>query len=425
MTTEHRKAVLLKPSRQRSKVIAGLDIGTNKVACFIAQNDGQAGPIVTGSGQYASAGMRSGEVINLESLRDAVGEAVGAAERMSGLEIERLAVSVSGGVQKSTLQKDEIDTADGHVSERDIARLLKKALEKEVSPERTVLHRLPLQFTLDGIRGIKDPIGMQGRKLGVDMAVITAAKSTLENIRTIVEMNHLQVECFVSSAYAAGLTALVEDEKDLGATIIEMGAGVTSIAIFMEGHLVYVNSVPLGGVHVTSDIARIVSTPMEEAERIKTLHGSVLTAIGDSDKLITLPQVGDDSNQNPQQIETGLLGEIIRPRIEEIFELLLKPLEKNGFSAAAGQRVVLTGGAAQLTGLEDYLTTLFGRSVRIGRPMGMAGIADPIRGPAFAATAGLLRFVSVEFEREPKPETLNPRKTGVLGRLGEWFNEHI
>ena len=316
MTTEHRKAVLLKPSRQRSKVIAGLDIGTNKVACFIAQNDGQAGPIVTGSGQYASAGMRSGEVINLESLRDAVGEAVGAAERMSGLEIERLAVSVSGGVQKSTLQKDEIDTADGHVSERDIARLLKKALEKEVSPERTVLHRLPLQFTLDGIRGIKDPIGMQGRKLGVDMAVITAAKSTLENIRTIVEMNHLQVECFVSSAYAAGLTALVEDEKDLGATIIEMGAGVTSIAIFMEGHLVYVNSVPLGGVHVTSDIARIVSTPMEEAERIKTLHGSVLTAIGDSDKLITLPQVGDDSNQNPQQIETGLLGEIIRPRIE-------------------------------------------------------------------------------------------------------------
>ena len=219
-------------------MIAGLDIGTNKVACFIAQNDGQAGPIVTGSGQYASAGMRSGEVINLESLRDAVGEAVGAAERMSGLEIERLAVSVSGGVQKSTLQKDEIDTADGHVSERDIARLLKKALEKEVSPERTVLHRLPLQFTLDGIRGIKDPIGMQGRKLGVDMAVITAAKSTLENIRTIVEMNHLQVECFVSSAYAAGLTALVEDEKDLGATIIEMGAGVTSIAIFMEGHLV-------------------------------------------------------------------------------------------------------------------------------------------------------------------------------------------
>ncbi|MGC6485644.1 MAG: cell division protein FtsA [Candidatus Puniceispirillales bacterium] len=425
MTREHRKPVLRKPSKQRSKVIAGLDIGSNKVACFIAQNDGQAGPVVTGSGQYASAGMRSGEVIDLESLRDAVAEAVAAAERMAGLEIERLAVSISGGNQKSIMQKDEISLPEGRVGERDIARLLRKAMERDAEDGRSVLHRLPLQYTLDGVRGIRDPFGMQGQKLGVDMAVITAATSTLENLKTVVEMNHLQVECFVASAYASGLTALVEDEKDLGATIIEMGAGVTSIAIFMEGHLVYVNSVPFGGAHVTSDIARIVSTPMEEAERIKTLHGSVLTAIGDSDKLITLPQIGDDSNQNPQQIDIGLLGEIIRPRIEEIFELLLKPLERSGFSAAAGQRVVLTGGAAQITGIEDYLNTLFGRTVRIGKPMGMAGMADPTRGPAFTTTAGLLRYASVEFEREPKPEAALPRKTGVLGRIGEWFNEHI
>ena len=425
MSAEHRKPVLRKPSKQRSKIIAGLDIGTNKVACFIAQNDGQAGPIVTGNGQYASSGMRSGEVIDLESLRDAVGEAVGSAERMAGVEIERLAVSISGGQQKSMIQKEEIDIPDGRVTERDIARLLKKAMEKDVEAGRTVLHRMPLQYTLDNVRGIRDPFGMQGQKLAVDIVMITASTSTLENIRNVVEMNHLQVECFVSSAYASGLTALVEDEKDLGATVIEMGAGMTSIAIFMESHLVYLNTVPLGGVHVTSDIARIVSTPMEEAERIKTLHGSVLTAIGDSDNLITLPQIGDDSNQNPQQIEIGLLGEIIRPRIEEIFEMLLKPLEKTGFSAAAGQRVVLTGGAAQLTGIEDYLTTLFGRSVRIGKPMGMAGIADPTRGPAFATTAGLLRFISVEFEREPRPDIATPRKTGVFGRIGDWFSEHI
>lgn len=425
MTREHRKPVLRKPSKQRSKVIAGLDIGTNKVACFIAQNDGQAGPVVTGSGQYASAGMRSGEVVDLESLRDAVGEAVGSAERMSGLEIERLAVSISGGNQKSIMQKEQISIPEGRVSERDIARLLRKAMQKDVEEGRSVLHRMPLQYTLDGVRGIRDPFGMQGQVLSVDMVVITCATSTLENLKTVVEMNHLQVECFVSSAYASGLTALVEDEKDLGATIIEMGAGITSIAIFMEGHLVYVNSVPLGGAHVTSDIARIVSTPMEEAERIKTLHGSVLTALGDSDKLITLPQIGDEMNQNPQQIDTGLLGEIIRPRIEEIFELLLKPLEQSGFNAAAGQRVVLTGGAAQITGIEDYLNTLFGRSVRIGKPMGMAGMADATRGPAFATTAGLLRFVSVEFEREPRPETTAPRKAGVFGRIGEWFNDHI
>lgn len=425
MSTEPRKPVLRKPSKQRAKVIAGLDIGTNKVACFIAQNDGQAGPVVTGSGQYASGGMRGGEVIDLEGLRDAVGEAVGAAENMAGIQIERLAISISGGKQRSTIHRAEITIPEGRVGERDIARLLKKALEQDIEEGRTVLHRLPLQYTLDNVRGIRDPFGMQGSTLSVDMVVVTAATSTLENIRTVVEMNHLQVECFVASAYASGLAALVEDEKDLGATVIEMGAGVTSIAIFMEGHLVYVNTVPLGGMHVTSDIARVVSTPMEEAERIKTLHGSVLTAIGDTDNLITLPQIGDDSKQNPQQIEIGLLGEIIRPRIEEIFEYLLKPLEKTGLNAAAGQRVVLTGGAAQLTGIEDYLTTLFGRSVRIGKPMGMAGIADPTRGPAFATTAGLLRFISVEFEREPRPETQAPRKTGVIGRLGEWFSEHI
>jgi cell division protein FtsA len=425
MTKEYRKSIYRKPSKQRSKVIAGLDIGTNKVACFIAQNDAQAEIVVTGSGQYASAGMRSGEVINLESLRDVVGEAVGSAERMSGLTVERLAVSVSGGNQKSVMLKEEVSIPEGRVSEYDMARLLKQTMEKDVGDGRSVLHRMPLHYTLDGVRGISDPFGMQGEKLGVDMMAITTATSTLDNLKTVVEMNHLEVECFVSSAYASALTTLVEDEKDLGVTLIEMGAGVTSIAVFMDGHLVYLGTVPLGGAHVTADIARIISTPVEEAERIKTLHGSVLTAIGDSDKLITLPQVGDDSNQNPQQIETGLLGEIIRPRIEEIFELLLKPLERSGFSAAAGQRVVLTGGAAQVTSIEEYLNTLFGRPARIGKPMGMSGMPEPTRGPAFATAAGLLRFISVEFDHEPKPETLIHRKAGVFGKIGEWFDEHI
>ncbi len=420
-----RKPVIRGGSKQRSGVIAALDIGSAKIACLIAENDRDTGPVVKGIGQHASHGMRNGEVVDIEALSVAVGKTIEAAENMAGLQIDRVWVSVSGGTQISMLRRHETEVATDEVTLRDIARVHRMDLDIEEADGRVVLHRLPVQYILDGVKGIRDPLTMRGRRLAADLAVVTASEGTIGNLRTVVERNHVTVERFAASTYVAGLSSLVEDEKDLGAMVIEMGAGVTGISIFMEGHLIYVDTIPVGGHHVTSDIARGLSTPLDEAERIKSLHGSVLSAMGDTDQHITLPMIGEDAHDAAQQVELGLLGEIIRPRVEEIFELLLRRLEDSGFAAAAGQRIMLAGGAAQLPGMVEYVSTVFGKSVRMGKPLGIIGLADATRGPAFSAATGLLRFASVEQEFEPRRERDRRQKGGMIGKLGEWFNNHI
>ena len=421
----YRKPVIKSPNRQRTGVIAALDIGTSKIACLIAENDANAGPVVKGIGQHASSGMRNGEVIDIEALSAAVGKTVEAAENMAGMTIDKVWVSIAGGTQLSQLRRQETDIANGEVTIRDINRLHRKDIDEPEAEGRVVLHRLPLQYAVDGVKGIRDPLTMRGRVLTADLSVVTASAGTIKNLTTVVERNHLRVERFASSVYTSGLSSLVEDEKDLGVTVIDMGAGVTGIGIFMEGHIVYIDSIPVGGHHVTSDIARGLSTPSEEAERTKTLHGSVLAAIGDTDQMITLPMVGEDPLENPQQIELGLLGEIIRPRIEEIFEMLARRLEINGFANAAGQRVVLVGGASQMPGMTDYVATMFGRAVRNGKPLGIVGMADATRGPAFSAAAGLLRYAAVEQQFEPRRVSDRHDRSGMISRITQWFNTHI
>ena len=420
-----RKPVIRTGSKQRNSVIAALDIGSAKIACLIAETDRETGPVVKGIGQHASHGMRNGEVIDIEALSVAVGKTIEAAENMAGLQIDRVWVSVSGGTQLSMLRRHETEIASGEVTMRDIARVHRMDLDIIEAEGRVVLHRLPVQYIVDGVKGIRDPLTMRGRKLGADLAVVTASEGTISNLRTVVERNHVSVERFASSTYVAGLSSLVEDEKDLGAMVIDMGAGITGMSIFMEGHLIYVDTIPVGGHHVTSDIARGLSTPLEEAERIKSLHGSVLSAMGDTDHHITLPMIGEDFNDAAQQIELGLLGEIIRPRVEEIFELLLHRLEDSGFAPAAGQRIMLAGGAAQLPGMVEYVSTVFGKAVRIGKPLGIVGLADATRGPAFSATTGLLRFASVEQEFEPRRQSERHPKGGMIGKIADWFNNHI
>ena len=367
------------------RTIAALDIGSSKVACFIAQSEG-ATTAIKGIGQYASVGMQRGEVVDLETLSLAVGKAVELAESMAGIAIESATVSVSGGEQQSLIEHVALNV-DGVVNKHDINRLLSLDASSNINKDkRTIIHRMPLHYTLDGAKGIRSPLGMHGKRLGVDLAMITALASTLDNLTEAIERNHFKVDRFCSASYAAGLATLVEDEKDLGAIVINLGAGKTSVAVFMDGQLVHVDSVPIGGHHVTSDIAKGLLTPIDEAERIKTLYGSVLSAIGDSDELLTIPQLGALSSREagePQQVELGLLGEIIRPRIEEIFEMLIMRLEASGFRVAAGLSVVLTGGAAETQGLSEYLQSMFGRNTRIGTPLDIVGMADATRGPGF------------------------------------------
>ncbi len=419
-----------KKQRQRYGTIAALDVGSSKIACLIAENDGSTAPIIKGIAQHASNGMRRGEVVNIEELSRTIGKTIEMAENMAGITIEEIFVGLAGGQQKSNLRHHNTEITNGEVTDSDIAKLHRMDIDAETNNDRIILHRLPIQYTLDGVRGIHEPIAMYGRKLGVDFAAITASKGTIDNLTTAIERNHVRVEAFASNTYLAGLACLVEDEKDLGATVIEMGAEVTSIGIFMEGCLVYVDSIPIGGQHVTSDIARGLSTPMDEAERIKTLHGSVLANVGNISSItgsghIILPSIGDLANEAPREVEMSLLGEIIKPRIEEIFEMLETRMRKNGFANTAGQRILLTGGSVQMAGMKDYAASQMGRSTRIGKPLGLVGLNEVTGTPAFAAAAGLLRFASTEQMTHTHYSFDAAAKANMFRRITHWFNKHI
>ena len=425
MNVMPRKSGLLGQTKTRHGTIGVLDIGTSKVVCMIAQGDGNAQPTIKGIGQHASAGIKRGEVVDISALSLAVGKAVEVAERMAGISIENVVVGLSGATQKSQIRTHQVDVASGEVLERDIRRLINLDFLEAEPQGRVILHRLPIEFSLDGITGIKNPQGMFGQTLGIKICSISASDTTLRNIQMAVERNHLSIEHYVSNIYAAGLSALLEDERDLGATVIEIGGGVTSLAYFTDGELRFLDSIPLGGASITNDIARGLSIPVEEAERIKTLKGSVLAGPGDSDEMLTLPMLSQDSD-HPLSIELGVLGDIIRARIEEILEMLLLRLEKAGYSSAAGQRVILVGGAAQLPGMREFVSTMIGRSVRLGRPAGVIGLADATAHSAFASPVGLIHY---SYVRQPFELSLadagTSRRSGRLSQIGSWFKYYI
>jgi cell division protein FtsA len=267
---------------------------------------------------------------------------------------------------------------------------------------------------------------MFGDRLGVDMHVVTAAAGAVRNLTNCVSRCHLEIKALVVSPYASGLATLVEDEMDLGVTVIDMGASTTSIAVFFDGHVVYTDSISIGGAHVTNDIARGLSTPLVHAERMKTLYGNCLATPADEREIIQVPQVGEEEAGITNPIPRSILIGIVQPRIEETFELVRSRLEASGFDKIAGRRVVLTGGASQLGGVRELAALVLDKQVRMGRPIRIHGLADSTNGPAFATAAGLLNYAL-----QAEPETLKTSRSqqdpnaGFIGRLGSWLKENF
>ncbi|WP_337996120.1 cell division protein FtsA [Oleispirillum naphthae] len=427
----------------RRDILAALDVGSTKVTCFIAQGEG-AEMRLLGIGTYRSTGLRHGVVVDMDATEAAVGNAVDAAEQMAGTRIERVILGVSGAQIRSHRVKAEVSVAGHAIQAADVVRVIDSAssalrdAEDKAEVESVPVHRIPVGFAVDGGAGVKDPTGMFGETLSVDVLLATAAPGPVRNLETAIERCHLGVESLVVSAYASGLSCLVDDERDLGVTVIDMGGGTTSVAVFLEGYVVHVGVLPIGGQHVTNDIARGLSTPVASAERLKTLYGHALHAPAADREMLEVPLIGEDEDGQSNQVPRSMLTQIIRPRLEETFELAREHLETAGLFAAAGRRVVLTGGASQLNGARDVAAEVLQRQVRLGRPMGLKGMADAAAGPGFAACAGLLRYgmTSLPFdrglERFRKPfatgESGSPRAArpaSRLGRLGQWFRQNF
>ena len=416
--------------KPRGSLLAALDIGSHKNACLIGRVVDDEGSIeVLGVGYQASQGVKNGAIVDIEAADNAIRQTVHvaenmAAEAMKGYPLREVIINVPGSQTKSHNVSINIQIAGQLVTDNDIRRSLVKAQEQVMANDSELLHTIPVNCRIDGNAGIRDPRGMTGNDLDVDIHMITGDMGPLQNMATCVERSHLDIESLCSAPYASGLASLVEDEMDLGCTVIDMGGGVTSFAVFQGGAMVYMNSIPVGGWHVTNDIARGLTCSHADAERLKTLYGSAMVTNSDESELIDVPQLGEIERHVPNHVPRSLLIGIIQPRLEEILELVRARLDESAQGSAVGRRVVLTGGASQLPGLRDLAQMILDKQVRLGRPIRLSGLPDAVSGPAFSTTAGLLSYLTFHSHEMPA-EIASSVDSGTLWeRLKYWWKEN-
>lgn len=413
--------------KNRSGLVCALDVGSAKLACFVATLGDDKGPEIVGIGHHVSRGVRSGAIADMDAAEAAIRSTVEAAEKMASETVREVVVNVSAGAPESRLVSYEIAISGHRVGDTDLRRILEPAIGPDGVPDdREVIHAIPVGYAIDGVKGVRDPRGMYGERLGVNLHTVSAAAGAVRNLRTCIGRCHLGVETEVVSSYASALACLVEDEKQLGVTLVDMGGGTTSMAVFFDGELVHTDSVPVGGIHVTNDIARGLSTPITHAERMKTLYGSALPAAHDEREMLKVPQIGEVDSGETSQVPRSMLVGIVRPRLEEIFEMVRARLESAGFDKVAGRRVVLTGGASQLAGARDLAAMVLDKQVRLGRPRPFAGLAEAVAGPAFSTCAGLVHSAAMTAAVEPpgayRP---TPEQAGRWSRFGQWIRDNF
>jgi cell division protein FtsA len=420
---------------KRAATLAVLDVGTSKIACLIArltpetESSALKGRThrsrILGIGHQRSRGVKNGQVVDMEEAESAIRQTVDAAERMAGAPVESVIVTASGGRLSS--QHFAAKTAIGGrpVAESDIHRVLEASATHPLHRGRVVMHSLPMGFSLDGVASVRDPKNMVGEELSVDLHVATCDQAATRNLILAVERGHLSIEAMAAAPYASALSVLEADEAEMGVVVVDMGAGSTSIAVFTGGVLAHLDAVTLGGQHVTMDIARGLDVRLSDAERLKTYYGSAIPSPSDERETITFDHVGE-TGEHPVQAPKSHLIRIIRPRIEETLEFLRDRLARAGYPAGAGRRIVLTGGACQLTGLPETARRILGGQVRVGRPTGVDGMPEAARSPAFAAAVGLFvypQFAGREYFELGRNVARAAAGDGYMSRVGRWLKD--
>ncbi|WP_265570021.1 cell division protein FtsA [Sphingomicrobium nitratireducens] len=375
------------------QLIAALDIGSSKVSALIVEKDAEGSLRVLGTGQRESRGVRRGAIVDMDLSEVAVREAVDLAERMSGATIDDVWASFAAGGLISDLVAVEVELGGHAVEHDDIDKLLAAGREATEREGQVTLHAHPALYTIDGVQGVKNPLGLHATRLGVDIHVVAADEAPLKNIDYAIRSAHLGVGAIIAAPVASGTACLTDDERDLGVALVELGADITNVSLHMGGMLVGLKTIPLGARDVTEDIAMAFGVPRREAERMKCYYGSAMQSPRDNHEMIDAA-VGNGGE--PVRITRAQLVTVIRQRIEEIAGLVDGALKDLGFAGPVGRQVVVTGGGAELKNIADYLQGVLGRSVRVGRPRRIPGLPEAMQGPGFATLVGLARLASAE-----------------------------
>ena len=416
-------------TRPKGSVIAAIDIGSAKTACLIAHViDDHGTADVVGFGHVASKGVKSGIITDLKETEQSVKQAVHSAETMAakvmnGYPLRDVVISIPSTYTHSKKAHATVNIGGHEISDEDIQSALLKLEEQEISTDHAIIHSIPTAYAVDGHAGIENPVGMHAETLKVDIHCVKAELSALKNVISVAERNHLEIDCLCIAPYAAGLASLVKDEKDMGCLVIDMGAGVTSYAVFYQGAMIHAGAVPVGGSHVTNDMAMGLNTSFQDAERLKVLYGSCSPSLSDANAMIDIPSLGENSSIHDRQEPRSTLVNIIRPRMEEIFELIRGDIDVAGVDAHCGGRVVLTGGGCQMPGARELAGVMLNKQVRIGKPTFLSGLPEMAQGPEFSKTAGLMHYACERMDEQPRLED-GASDLPLWPRIILWFKEN-
>ena len=437
--TQRAMRAMRKAALQRG-VIAILDVGSSKIACLVLRFDrtdafvegedigsmaGQAGFRVVGAATTRSRGVKFGEISAMAETERAIRTAVQAAQKMANLRVDHVTACFPGARPRRDGLDGTIDMDGGQVTEQDVARVLAACEVPDYGQGREVVHAQPVNFALDHRSGLQDPRGQIGHSLSTDMHMLTVDGTAIQNLAYCIKRCDLELAGVASSAYVSGLSALIEDEQNLGAACIDLGGGSTGVSIFMRKHMIYADSVRMGGDHVTSDISMGLQVPMTTAERIKTFYGGVYATGMDDREMIDLDGATGDWEHDRRSVSRAELIGIMRPRVEEILEEVRARLDAAGFDHLPSQQIVLTGGGSQIPGLDGLASRILGQQVRLGRPLRVHGLPQAATGPGFASAVGLCCFAAHPQDEWWDFDTPAERYPGrSLQRAVKWFRDN-
>lgn len=411
-------------SKVKNRIVAALDIGSTKVVCFIARIDMQSNLEVIGIGHQISEGIRFGTITDIKAAERSILGAVASAEKMAGENVDKVIVNISGDKLQSHLLETQVPISGNEITDRDIFKVIQKGKAQFQAENKQVIHTIPVAYSIDETHGIQDPKAMFGDTLGVTLSLITTSPNTLLNLSNCLARCHLDVEDYLASPYASGIACLTEDEKQLGVILLDIGGGNTSISAFKYGRLLYTQTIPVGGQHVTKDIACGLSTTISDAERIKILYGNTIATEADDREVIDVTQIGEEEGE-VNHVPRSHLVKIIRPRIEENLELVKESLHQRNIESMGLKHIVITGGASQLIGLKELATHVFKKQVRIGLPKNIEGLAESTKGAAFSCCAGMLFYAIEKQLHSHYAVNDNERFSGYFGKMFQWVRENF
>lgn len=375
-------------AKKSGELIVGLDIGTTKICCIVGEM-AEGGIDIIGIGTHPSKGLRKGVVVNIEATVASIRRAIEEAELMAGCEITTVYTGIAGGHIKSFNSQGVVAVKDREVREADVQRVIEAAKAVAIPLDREVLHVLPQEFVIDDQGGIKEPLGMAGTRLEAKVHIVTGAVSSAQNIIKCANRTGLNVADIVLQPLASSEACLTEDERELGVCLVDIGGGTTDIAIYSGGALVHTAVIALGGNNLTNDVAIGLRTPAHEAERIKQKYGCAFSSMVDRDEQIEVPSVG---GRQPRVLGRSILCEILEPRVEEVFQMVHREIQRCGFQELLASGVVITGGSALLQGMPELADEIMGLQVRRGIPRGVGGLADVVKSPMYATGVGLVLY---------------------------------